>query len=65
MAKYLGETTFISRRGVVYVEEYATTWRVSARRHGHAFICVEGLRFKKSQFKTSDEVAQYVADKEL
>lgn len=65
MAKYFGEKKFLHHRGMVYVEEYATTWRVSAKRHGHAYPCVWDLRYKKTQFKTAKEVAQYVGDKEL
>lgn len=53
MAKYLGEKKFLHHRGMVYVEEYATTWRVSAKRHGHAYPCVWDLRYKKTQFKTA------------
>lgn len=48
---------------VIYVEEYATIWSISARHFGWALCSLQDWRYPKKQFKTVyDAVEQFKKD---
>lgn len=61
MARFIKEHKFQCRWGHIWVDEYATVWRVSAKRYGHEMVCLEGERYAKRDYKTAEDVAQKVA----
>lgn len=62
MARFIKCHEFQGRKGFVYIDEYATMWRVSAKRYGHEMVCLEGERYSKRDYKYAEEVAQRVED---
>lgn len=62
MARFIKEHVFQCLWGHIWVEEYATMWRVSAKRYGREMVCLEGERYSKRDYKYAEEVAQHVED---
>lgn len=38
----------------IYIDEFATVWRVSAKRKGYAMPCAVGWSYKKKDYPTVD-----------
>lgn len=38
----------------IYIDEFATVWRVSAKRRGYAMPCAVGWSYKKQDYPTVD-----------
>ena len=47
----------------IYIDEFATVWRVSAKRRGHAMPCAVGWPYKKKDYPTVETLlAQFMRE---
>lgn len=62
MARFIKYHEFQCRRGFVYIDEYATHWRVSAKEYYAEFPCAYGWKYSKRDYRNARDVAQVVAN---
>lgn len=62
MARFIKCHEFQGRKGFVYIDEYATYWRVSAKEYCAEFPCVDGWKYSKKDYDTACDVAQEIAN---
>lgn len=61
MARFIREHEFMARKGVIYVDEYATKWEVVAKEFCAEFPCATS-RYTKKECATATDAAQRLSN---
>lgn len=61
MARFIREYAFMARKGIIYVDEYATKWEVVAKEFCAEFPCATS-KYTKKECQTANDAAQRLSN---
>lgn len=61
MARFIREHEFMARKGIIYVDEYATKWEVVAKEFCAEFPCAKS-KYAKKECATAELAAQRLSN---